>query len=55
MRTELEALRSAHGEFLVGGAEAALKQMTGRLLAEEPFGTWADRIRGRPTSSPRSW
>jgi DNA-binding SARP family transcriptional activator len=47
VRSGLEALRSAHGETLVAGAEEALRQMTGRLLAEEPFGTWADRIRER--------
>jgi len=47
VRTGLDALRSARGEILVSGAEAALKQMTGRLLADEPFGTWAGRIRER--------
>ena len=39
VRNRLDALRSARGEVLVAGAEAALKQMTGRLLAEEPFGS----------------
>ena len=47
VRNRLDALRSARGEVLVAGAEAALKQMTGRLLAEEPFGGWANRIRER--------
>lgn len=47
VRADLEALRSEHGETLVAGCEAVLRRMSGPLLAEEPFGTWAERIRER--------
>jgi DNA-binding SARP family transcriptional activator len=47
LRGDLDVLRTARGEALVAGAEQVLERMTGGLLAEEPFGTWADQIRER--------
>jgi DNA-binding SARP family transcriptional activator len=47
VRSLLASLQHGSVDHLVGGAEQALDQMTGELLADEPFAAWAEEIRKR--------